>query len=206
MLKMTGPFYLSIKTNRRPRDNVWFNVQPMEENKINDMKKSIMANTLLESSDKKFTNHSARKTVVSELKKANVERSGIPKVTGHKNIQSLDDYDEANEDEKRQLSYAISGTNNINPQPPVSREVHSRQKPLASSAQKPISIPNSAAFGLNQSSTSLNPTMMRVQEQNLLNTFNYCQVSFNFKSCKSSRPTIPSVKRERFRLRLNDEF
>ena len=110
-----------------------------------------------------FTNHSARKTVVSKLNKANVERSGIVKVTGHKNIQSLDDYDEANENEQRQLSYAISGRNNINPQPPISREVHISQEPLASSAQKPISMPNSAAFGLNQSSTSLNPTMMRAQ-------------------------------------------
>ena len=204
-LKTTGPFYLSIKTNRKPDDNVWFKVQPMGENKINDMMKSIVANTILESSDKKFTNHSARKTVVSKLKKANVERSGIVKVTGHKTIQSLDDYDEANEEEQRQLSYAISGRNNFNPQPTVSREVHGQQEPLPSSAQflqpprarmplQPISMPNSSTFGLKQSSTSLNPTMMRAQEQNLLNTFNYCQVSFNFKSCKSSRPAIPSVK------------
>ena len=206
-LKTTGPFYLSIKTNRKPDDNVWFKVQPMGENKINDMMKIIVANTILESSDKKFTNHSARKTVVSKLKKANVERSGIVKVTGHKTIQSLDDYDEANEEEQRQLSYAISGRNNFHPQPTVSREVHGQQEPLASSAQflqpprapdctrlQPISMPNSSAFGLKQSSTSLNPTMMRAQEQNLLNTFNYCQVSFNFKSCKSSRPAIPSVK------------
>ena len=132
-LKTTGPFYLSIKTNRKPDDNVWFKVQPMGENKINDMMKSIVANTILESSDKKFTNHSARKTVVSKMKKANVERSGIVKVTGHKTIQSLDDYDEANEEEQRQLSYAISGRNNSNPQPTVSREVHGQQEPLASS-------------------------------------------------------------------------
>ena len=168
----------------------------MGEKKLNDMMKSIVADTSLESSDK---------TVVSKLKKANVEQSRIIKVTGHKNIQSLDDYDEANEDEQRQLSYAISGRNNVNPQPPVSREVYSRQELLVSSGQKPISMPNSVAFGLNQSSTLLNPTMMRVQEQNLLNTFNSCQVTFNFKSCKSSRPTIPSVKpsytRERFRLK-----
>ena len=107
----------------------------MGENKINDMMKSIVANTILESSDKKFTNHSARKTIVSKLKKANVERSGIVKVTGHKTIQSLDDYDEANEEEQRQLSYAISGRKNFNPQPTVSREVHGQQEPLASSAQ-----------------------------------------------------------------------
>ena len=59
---------------------------------------------------------------------------------------------------------------------------------------QPISMPNSSAFGLNQSFTSLNPTMMRAQEQNLLNSFNHCQVSFNFKSCKSSRQAIPSAK------------
>ena len=32
-LKTTGPFYLSIKTNRRPLDNVWFKVQPMGKTK-----------------------------------------------------------------------------------------------------------------------------------------------------------------------------
>ena len=107
-----------------------------------------------------------------EESELNVERSGIVKVTGHKTIQSLDDYDGANEEEQRQLSYAISGRNNFNPQPTVSREVHGQQEPLASSAQflqpprarmplQLISMPNSSAFGLKQSSTSLNPTMMR---------------------------------------------
>ena len=134
-LKTTGPFYLSIKTNRKPDDKVWFEAQPMGENKINDTMKSIVANTFLQSRDRKFTRHRARKTVVSKLKKANVERSGIVKVTGHKNIQSLDDDDDANEDEQRQLSYAISGKSNFNLQPTVSREVHGQQEPFASSAQ-----------------------------------------------------------------------
>ena len=71
---------------------------------------------------------------LSKLKKANVKRSGILKVTGHKNIQSLNDYDESNEDKQRQLSYVILGRNNFNPQPTVSREVHDQQEPLASSA------------------------------------------------------------------------
>ena len=43
--------------------------------------------------------------------------------------------------------------------------------------------PNSSAFGLKQSSTSLNPIMMRAQEQNMLSTFNYCCLT-----------AIPSVK------------
>ena len=164
--------------------------------------------------------------VVSKLKKANVEQSGIVKVTGHKNIQSLDDYDKANEDEQRQLSYVISRRNNFILQLTVSKEVHGQQELLTSSSQflqpprarmplQPISMPNSSAFGLKQSSASFNLTMMRAQEQNLLNTFNYGQLSFNFKSCKSSKPAIPILKPvtccrahiiDIFRLRLNNEF
>ena len=56
---------------------------------------------VLEESHKKFTNHSARKTTISKLKKANVERSDIVKVTGHRSVQSLDDYDEADQEEQR---------------------------------------------------------------------------------------------------------
>ncbi|CAH3150789.1 unnamed protein product, partial [Porites evermanni] len=107
-LRTSGPFYLSIKYNRRADDEIWYKVQPMGENKINSMMKSIISGTSFETSEKRFSNHSARKTVVSKMKKANLERSAIAKVTGHRNIQSLDDYDEADEDEQRQLSWAIS--------------------------------------------------------------------------------------------------
>ena len=147
--------------SHRPQKLKTMGENKMGQNKINDMMKSIVADTILESSDKKFTNHSARKTVVSKLKKVNVEQSRIKKVTAYKNIQSLDNYDEANEDEQRQLSYAISGRYNFNPQPTVSREVDGQQEPLASSARflqpprvrmplQPISMPDSSVLGLKQ--------------------------------------------------------
>ena len=68
------------------------------------MMKTIVAGTNLEESEKKYTNHRARKTKVSKLKKASVERSDIVKVTGHRSVQSLDDYDKADEEEQRRLS------------------------------------------------------------------------------------------------------
>lgn len=43
------------------------------------------------------------------------KRSDIIKVTGHRNVQSLDDYNEADEVEQRQLSLAISKRNYENP-------------------------------------------------------------------------------------------
>ena len=84
---------------------------PWEKKKINPMMKNIISETSLESSEKRFSNHSARKTLVSKMKKANLEWSSIAKVTGHRNIQSLDEYDEADEDQQRQVSWAISERN-----------------------------------------------------------------------------------------------
>ena len=113
-LRASGPFYLSIKYNSGPSDETWYKVQPMGENKINSMMKNIISQTSLQSSEKRFTNHSARKTLVSKMKKANLERSSIAKVTGRRNIQSLDDYDEAN---------AVLKTNSDSFRGPFQREI-----------------------------------------------------------------------------------
>ena len=88
----------------------------MGVNKINDMMKSVIKGTTLEDSVKTFSNDSARKTVVKKLKTAGLERSSIVKVTGHRNEKSLDDYDEGDEREQRQLSHTISHAKNINSQ------------------------------------------------------------------------------------------
>ena len=96
-MKTTGPFYLSVNYNAK--DEIWYKAQPMGINRINEMMKRIVAGSSLETSCKKLTNHSARKTLVNKLKKTNVERSSIVKVTGHRNLQSLDDYDEGDEAE-----------------------------------------------------------------------------------------------------------
>ena len=113
-LRASGPFYLPIKYNSGPSDETWYKVQPMGENKINSMMKNIISQTSLQSSEKRFTNHSARKTLFSKMKKANLERSSIAKVTGHRNIQSLDDYDEAN---------AVLKTNSDSLRGPFQREI-----------------------------------------------------------------------------------
>ena len=55
---------------------------------------------------KKFTNHCAR---VRKLKKAKILSSEqIANVTGHRGINFFNNYDEADEEERRSLSLAIS--------------------------------------------------------------------------------------------------
>ena len=159
---------------------------------MNDMMKSVVADTILESSDKKSSNHSVRKTVERKLKKANVERSGIVKVTGHKNIQSLNDYDEANEDEQRQLSYAISGRNNFNSQPRAAFVFNS----ISSTAESVDGIATDldAQFFSAWIKTKFHiaqPDNDESSRTKSVEHFHYCQLSFNFKSCKSPRPAIP---------------
>ena len=114
-MRWSGPFYIIIKRNWRLNDNIWFKNQPKGENTISKMMKTIVAGNSLEESHKKLTNHSVGKTTVSKLKKANIERSDIMKVSGHRSVQSPDDYDETNEEEQRRLSSAISKLNYENP-------------------------------------------------------------------------------------------
>ena len=65
------------------------------------MKVSV-AGTNLKESEKKVTNHSARKTTVSRLKKAKIVSSErIANVTGHRGINFLNDYDEADDEKRR---------------------------------------------------------------------------------------------------------
>ena len=57
---------------------------------------------------KKFTNHCARKTTVRKLKKAKIVSSEyIANVTGHRGINFLNDYDEADEEELRTMTLAV---------------------------------------------------------------------------------------------------
>ena len=74
----------------------------MCENTITNIMKVSVAGTSLKESEKKLTNHSARKTTVSKPKKAKIVSSEhITNVTGHRGINFLNDYDEAHEEKRR---------------------------------------------------------------------------------------------------------
>ena len=51
---------------------------------------------------------SARRTCVQTVKRAKVQDRDIARLTGHKDLKSLDDYDEPTFEEQRQLSHAIT--------------------------------------------------------------------------------------------------
>ena len=55
----------------------------------------------------KFTNHSARKQQSQSEESKHCIRSGIVMVTGHRSVNFLHDYDEADEEEQLRLSLTI---------------------------------------------------------------------------------------------------
>ena len=61
----------------------------------------------LRNSDKKLTNHSARKTLVKKLRQNYMQKSEIIGITGHNSEAGLDAYDSRNEEQQRAVSNAI---------------------------------------------------------------------------------------------------
>lgn len=108
-MKNTGPIYLSI-INRPKSADVWYTKVRMGQNTIGNLMKS-MASCLR--TNKKLTNHSMRKTLVSKLKKSGQPRNIICEITGHARESSLDDYDEIDENHRKDLSHVISGYKDV---------------------------------------------------------------------------------------------
>ena len=104
-MKDNGPLYLSI-INRPKSPEVWYTKIRMGQNTIGNIMKS-MAKCL--NTNKKLTNHSMRKTLVSKLKSSGQPRNVICEITGHSRESSLDDYDQIDENQRRNLSHIISG-------------------------------------------------------------------------------------------------
>ena len=116
-LQSSGPLYLTPL--RKPKPDVWFSCQPVGVNTINKYMKGMTTQAGLSTTEKNFTNHSLRKTVVKKLKKAGVATRDIAAITGHKCEGSLRDYDDHDISEHRALSPKISTStsDSLNPAP-----------------------------------------------------------------------------------------
>ena len=111
-LQATGPFYLAIISNSV--SNIWFKKSPMGVHTINNIMKTMISNSPLQSSNKRLTNHSARKTLVKKLKQNQLPRSEIISITGHSTEAGLDPYDSGDENQQRVISNAIDNTSGNN--------------------------------------------------------------------------------------------
>lgn len=87
-----SPMYLTPIPEKRLTfpDSVWYYKTPMGVNTLGNLLKKACQNAGVQG---KKTNHSLRKSTVAELSSAGIPPHKIIKITGHRNVQSLQHYD-----------------------------------------------------------------------------------------------------------------
>ena len=104
------PFYIASSSRFSEADAVvpdhatWFRAQPVGQNKLSHLMSNMSQNAGL----RHLTNHSARKHLVQKLNNAGVHPNHIMQVTGHKNIQSINNYSHISLNQQRGISNIIS--------------------------------------------------------------------------------------------------
>ena len=107
----TDPFYISTHTNQNAMKagDQWFKRQPIGQNKLTSTMKR-MASAAGLSQTKRLTNHSARKHLVQKLSENNVPANQIMQITGHRNIQSVNNYSHISEVQHKNISDILTNT------------------------------------------------------------------------------------------------
>lgn len=96
-------FYLSAISN--PKGDIWYSRQNMGKNKIGSIMQDMCKAAGLSG---KKSNHSARRTTITTLLHDGVAPTTIMQVTGHKNVQSINQYSTASEDQQRNMSKTLA--------------------------------------------------------------------------------------------------
>jgi len=139
-----SPFSLSINYVSSEKltlpETKWFKIQPMGINKLSTIMKECAKKAGL-TDDKRFTNHSARKTLVQKLQDHGVPPNQIIQVTGHRNLMSVNNYSSMRDGQQEAISSILSSNSTGSAS---STQLQPKQSDsLASSAlTAPIKTPN----------------------------------------------------------------
>ena len=142
MLEPDSSFYLAVnyfktETHSSVEGKNWFKAQPMGVNKFNNIMKDMTQAVGISGK----TNHSGRKILVQKLQDSGVPPNQIIQITGHKKLQSVNNYSSLREKQMESISRILSSTtkaatnvaqteNNLTAQPlaeypnDVSRKLH----------------------------------------------------------------------------------
>ena len=107
-LQHSGTLYLRPPKKISPMSATWFSSQPVGVNTINGYMKEIAKCAGLNATNKRFTNHSVRKTTIRKLQKGGLSNDKITAITGHKNEQSLREYADTDLEDHRKMSTLLS--------------------------------------------------------------------------------------------------
>ena len=108
-----APFYLAINhissEHLAFQDAKWFKPQPMGVDKLNSLMKGCAAAAGI-GNNKRITNHSGRKTLAQTLLDHDIPPTEIIQITGHKNLQSVNNYSAMGEKQQEKMSSILSAS------------------------------------------------------------------------------------------------
>ena len=107
MMADDSPFYLSVNTEVPKAGKKWFKATPLGVNSLRSMVKNMLAASQVHS-DKKLVNHSTRKHLVQKLVDNNIPPNEIVQITGHKNVNSLNNYSAISDRRQQHISTVLS--------------------------------------------------------------------------------------------------
>ena len=123
-----SPFYLATITN--PASIIWYKKHPLGKNSLGSFMKSMSEATGLTT---RHTNHSVRRTMISTLRKLNVEPLNIIALAGQRNLKSLDSYSCTSIEQQKAMSANLSN---------FMEDSETRKKPVEEKIPKPLTASN----------------------------------------------------------------
>lgn len=101
MCQTNSPFYLTVKPRVSIRDNIWYAASPMGKNSLGKIMPEMAKAAGIEG---KITNHSLRKRTCQTLLDEGINATVVCQLTGHKDVNSLNNYSVANRDMQKKMS------------------------------------------------------------------------------------------------------
>ena len=183
MNKPDSPFYLAVKHQRKPDDDVWYMRSPLGKNEIGKFLSTAAKNAGLPG---RVTNHSVRKTCISRLLDADVPNNFVVQLSGHRSLKSLDDYKSASYEHQRRMSLALSRSSSNRPASISTRtETTTRSTPSVTSVESATLNPVQMGSGFFSGAT--------------IGSFNNCTFNIQLTSGQlcTTEPSDSSSKRPR---------
>ena len=180
MNKPDSSFYLAVKHQRKPDDDVWYMPSPLGKKEIGKFLSIAAKNASLQG---RVTNHSVRKTCISRVLDANVSNKFVVQLSGHRNLKSLDAYKSASYEHQRQMSLALSRSSSH--QTTVSARTETSTRPTAS-----VTTVESASFNVVQLGS-------RFFSEATIASFNNCTFNIQLTSGQPSQQSNTDLKRPR---------
>ncbi|XP_071108325.1 uncharacterized protein KIAA1958-like [Haliotis cracherodii] len=107
-----SPFFLAINNNRKEQ-SYWYKNAPLGVNKLYGIMKAMTEGADI-ADDKRLTPYSMRKHLVQKLTDSGVSPNDIIQISGHKNVNSINNYSSMNTEKQKGISRILSNSNTAN--------------------------------------------------------------------------------------------